>query len=187
MPKLQTVAQRRLFLWDEVNRLNSALIEFEKTTEEAEEEFVDFLLDAYIEGFAAANYLLGGEADPTEANIVKAVNKSYDGKTIREKFLDYYGHKDAEKIKRLVESEFHRMSEQGGFDAASAYGGNVKKRWSAILDSKTRDTHFILDGTEVGLKDKFYSISGDSAYFPGGFDSAEENANCRCLVEYIAE
>ena len=77
------------------------------------------------------------------------------------------------------------MNEQGAYDAAANFP-SAKKRWSAILDGKTRLTHDILDGTTVNVGEKFYSISGDSALFPGGFESAAENANCRCMIEYLA-
>lgn len=116
------------------------------------------------------------------------MNKYYDGESIWEKFESYYAAEDVESLTRLVESEFHRVNERGGYDAAKKYGSKaVKKRWSAILDSKTRMTHGILDGTEVGLDERFFSISGDSALYPGDFLTAEENANCRCMIEYFTE
>ena len=57
------------------------------------------------------------------------------------------------------------------------------KRWVAILDDRTRDTHFYLDGTEVPLDAYFYSYSGDKALYPHGFQTAAENCNCRCDLE----
>lgn len=187
LTKAQTVATRKLFLWDEINSLVSQIIQFSKSAKEAESEFEDYLIDAYIEGFAGANYMLSGEETPDANALYAALNKTYDGESIFEKFAVYYAAEDAEKIKRLIESEFHRMNEQGGYDAASAFGGNVKKVWSAILDDKTRLTHDILDGTTVGIGERFYSISGDSALFPGDFETAEENCRCRCHILYKAE
>lgn len=179
------MATRKLFLWDQLNRLNSVVISFNKDEDDAVKDFRDYLIDAYIEGFSAALYMLGGDADADGAKLEAALNKSYDNVTITEKFMEYYRAKDAESITRLLESEFHRMNEQGAYDAAANFP-SAKKRWSAILDDKTRLTHDILDGTTVNVGEKFYSISGDSALFPGGFESAAENANCRCMIEYLA-
>lgn len=187
LTKAQTAATRKLFLWDEINSFISQIFQFSKSAKEAESEFEDYLIDAYIEGFAGANYMLGGEEAPDAAALYAALNKTYDGESVFEKFTDYYTAGDAENIKRLIESEFHRMNEQGGYDAASAFGGNVRKVWSAVLDDKTRLTHEILDGTTVGIGERFYSISGDSALFPGDFASAAENARCRCIAVYVAE
>ena len=160
---------------------------FKKTREQARRDFEDMLIDAYLDGFAEVLYLLGEDifADPAKASSV--TQKTYDGKSVIDKFVEYYDAKDAENIVRLVDSEFHRANEQGGYDAAVASDRNIKKRWTAILDDKTRFTHDMLDGTKVGLNDYFYSLSGDRALFPGGFETAEENTNCRCTTEYFAE
>lgn len=187
LTKAQTVATRKLFLWDEINDFVSQIVQFSKSAKEAESKFEDYLIDAYIEGFAGAQYMLGGEETPDANALYSALNKTYDGESIFDKFRDYYVASDAESIKRLIESEFHRMNEQGGYDAAVLSDGNVKKVWSAILDDKTRLTHDILDGTTVGIDEKFYSVSGDSALFPGDFETAEENCNCRCTAVYVAE
>ena len=186
MSKAQTVAIRKLFLWDEVNRLTTDFTSFDKPVKEQRKRFEDFLLDAYIEGFASALYFLDGERNISHEMAKEAVDKKYDGESIFAKFEDYYEKQDAESINRLVESEFHRVNEQGAYEAAKTFEG-VKKRWSAILDNKTRMTHEILNGTAIGIDERFYSISGDSALFPGGFATAEENANCRCMVEYFTE
>lgn len=186
MSKARTVAVRKLFLWDEVNRLSTSFNLFDKPVKEQRKRFEDFLLDAYIEGFASALYFLDGERKISPGNAKDAVDKKYDGESIFTKFEDYYEKEDAESINRLVESEFHRVNEQGAYEAAKTFNG-VKKRWSAILDNKTRMTHEILNGTAIGIDERFYSISGDSSLYPGGFATAEENANCRCIIEYFTE
>ena len=61
-------------------------------------------------------------------------------------------------------------------------GIDVKKRWVATLDMKTRDTHRTLDGMEVDVDEPFYTPAGDIDY-PG-----DPNANpclvynCRCKL-----
>ena len=54
-----------------------------------------------------------------------------------------------------------------------------------MLDDKVRDTHQYLEGIEVGLDDLFYSESGASAEYPGGFGDPEEDCNCRCYVTLV--
>lgn len=51
-------------------------------------------------------------------------------------------------------------------------------------DERVRDTHDPLYGIVVGLDDYFVTYDGDKALFAGGFSKAENNVNCRCLVEY---
>jgi hypothetical protein len=52
------------------------------------------------------------------------------------------------------------------------------------MDNRVRDTHFYLEGMTVDINDKFYTYDGDSAYRPGGFEKAENNCGCRCLLMY---
>lgn len=90
-----------------------------------------------------------------------------------------------EELTTLIETEAGRVTNTAIYDAAKEFqrknpGKTVMKRWVAILDDRTRDTHFYLDGTEVPLDAYFYSYSGDKALYPHGFQTAAENCNCRC-------
>ena len=93
-----------------------------------------------------------------------------------------------EELTTLIDTEAGRVTNTAIYDAAKDYQRKnpeitVLKRWVAILDDKTRDTHFYLDGTEVPLDAYFYSYSGDKALYPHGFQTAAENCNCRCDLE----
>lgn len=184
---MKKVIQRYLLKFDEINKYYAELTEgnlaYKKPVEDAVRDFEDILLDAYIEGFAAARYLLGEDVSPDNDRAIGSIDKSYDGISIEEKYAEYYNAQDSESIKNLIESEFHRCYNEGEFDCASVSGG-VRKKWTAVRDFRTRISHDILDGTVVDLNERFYSISGDSALYPGGFETAQENANCRCIVEY---
>ncbi len=55
----------------------------------------------------------------------------------------------------------------------------AKKRWSAILDQRTRDSHAQLSGQSIPVDEKF----SNGGRFPGDpFLPASERANCRCVL-----
>ena len=71
-----------------------------------------------------------------------------------------------------------------GLHQAQRLGIKVKKKWLAILDSRTRDTHRDLDGQIQEVDDPFKSDLGE-IMFPG--DPTAKPAltyNCRCTLTY---
>lgn len=144
----------------------------------------DILEQAYVEGFLSAKYILGGEEEIDAKAVESALNQKYDGIDILSKADTYIQNNDITSLVRLLESEYHRMFNQGSFDYAKKNNGKVYKTWVAIMDDKTRDTHFFLNGTKVPLDAYFYSYDGDKALFPGGFSSTRNNVNCRCILDY---
>lgn len=57
----------------------------------------------------------------------------------------------------------------------------IKKKWQAILDSRTRDTHVAADGQTVGVNAKF-TVGGYLAEYPRDPSlPIDETANCRCV------
>lgn len=74
---------------------------------------------------------------------------------------------------------------QQAIDAGKITAAAVTKTWSAIGDSRTRETHEILDGQKVKLEDVFISPSGARLRFPHDPTApAAEVINCRCSVDY---
>jgi len=66
---------------------------------------------------------------------------------------------------------------------ARCMGIRVQKKWLAILDSKTRDTHADLDGQVRDVDDPFISPSGDELMYPKDpSGSPGEVYNCRCSM-----
>ena len=53
-----------------------------------------------------------------------------------------------------------------------------------MMDDKVRDTHSYLQSKKVPIGEEFFTYDGDSALYPGGFKSAENNVNCRCFLTY---
>ena len=94
---------------------------------------------------------------------------------------------DVEAIKRVVDTEYHRMANAGAYDTAVAInktGKTIYKRWDTMLDEKVRSTHLYLEGDRVPLDRAFFTFDGDSAMYPGGFTLASNNVNCRCGLSY---
>lgn len=94
---------------------------------------------------------------------------------------------------RVARTETGRALSQAGLDSATVAKDNgldMKKRWYATKDTRTRDTHRRLDGTSVDIEDNFHSSGcvGPAPKLFVGVASAKENINCRCkLLYYIDE
>lgn len=94
---------------------------------------------------------------------------------------------------RVARTETGRALSQAGLDSAMVAKDNgldMKKRWYATKDTRTRDTHRHLDGASVEIEDNFHSSGcvGPAPKLFIGVASAKENINCRCkLLYYIDE
>ena len=128
--------------------------------------------------------MLQQEEDIEDDLLFFALEKEYDGESIYTKFDDYYEQNDAEKLKVLVESEFHRVYSQGGLDMAEATGRDVYKTWQTMQDDRVRETHDYLEGMTIPVREKFKTLDMDEADAPGGFTLPENNVNCRCWLSY---
>lgn len=184
---MDEVRNRLLYKFDELNTLEVVLSAGGFDKEYARQKFRDALEDAYIEGFAAAEYQLQTEEDIEEELLLLAVDKEYDGESIFTKFDNYYENGDTDAMKTLMESEFHRVYNEGGMDMARATGKQVYKTWNTMQDERVREEHDYLEGQKIPLDDKFVTLDLDEAYAPGGFSLASSNANCRCWLTYSTE
>lgn len=95
-----------------------------------------------------------------------------------------------DQLRTVADTEAGRTADTARYEAGKQYEKDhpektVMKEWVAIIDDVTRDTHFYLNGTIVPMDAYFYSYSGDRALYPHGFQSAAENANCRCRIRII--
>lgn len=187
---METVIQRYLLKIDEINRLTSTLqaskVLAQMSTADRRRWFNDLLIDAYIEGFSSAAYLLGDDLTPDMNKAKSAVVFRYKPSEdyIQRKFIDYCEQSDYSHIKTLVESEWHRVYNTAQYDAAMSSQYDAEKMWLTMLDDKVRDSHIYLEGITVPMDAYFYTFDGDKALYPGGFESASNNANCRCIVQY---
>ena len=87
-----------------------------------------------------------------------------------------------EELERIFVTESHRCFSDGQWD--SAEGRATHKTWVTKEDDKVRDTHWYIDGLTVGIDEYFYTLDGDRAMRPYGFELASNNINCRCYLKY---
>lgn len=178
-----------LMPYDELNTITT-YVEVAKRSKDlgiTETEMVDDVLDllilSYVYGCRAANLMLGTSEEPDSDVMQKTIYKKIDDKTFADRIVDHWRNGDFEGIKRVAETETHRLYNAGEIDSARSSGLPVTKTWVTMLDDKVRDTHDYLEGMSIGIDDRFYTYDGDSALYPGEFALAENNVNCRCLVE----
>lgn len=175
-----------VFHWDELEIIRKdAEILFngmEKPEKKKVEEFCDYLefvlCLVYAYGWHDAEEIVG-VVPFKDGDDMETVNAVIAGETFRERITE---DKSYEEVLRIIDTESHRDYNTAVYEAAKESGVPVKKMWNTMLDDKVRETHQYLEGIEVGLDDLFYSESGASALFPGGFGDPEEDCNCRCFV-----
>jgi hypothetical protein len=83
---------------------------------------------------------------------------------------------------RVVRTEAGRNWSEGAeasHEAAQEAGLDVKKRWSATLDSRTRADHAMMDG-KYADEEGYFHIGGYAAEQPRMFGVAEQDIHCRC-------
>lgn len=144
--------------------------------EELIDETLELLIEAYLLGIESGSSDINREFIPDPSEIFDSVFKPISGKTFRDRLEEYT---NATDINRVIETETHRTYNEGQLAVAKKF--NAKKTWVTMLDDRVRDAHIYLEGVTVGANEKFY-VGDDSAYAPGGFESAELNVNCRCEI-----
>ena len=123
-------------------------------------------------------------------SLYNALYRSVGGMTFEERITERIkdGTLNKETLKRILETDYHRMEETGAYDRAVAYaketGQTPYKVWQTMEDDRVRDTHWDIQDVEVPIDGRFYTFDNDSARFPGDFDFVENNVNCRCWLHY---
>ncbi|MFA5165424.1 MAG: phage minor head protein [Candidatus Omnitrophota bacterium] len=93
------------------------------------------------------------------------------------------------QAERVVRTEAGRCWSEGAEAAhgqALEAGLDVRKRWSATLDKRTRPSHGALDG-EYADENGLFWIDGVSAPQPREFGVPEDDINCRCSAYDVLE
>lgn len=150
------------------------------------EEFCDWLefvlCHVYAWGWEGVEDVIGKVRVMWNGDL-ETVNLEIAGETFRDRVLDA---DTAEEVLRIIDTEAHRDFNTGAFNCAKASGKDgLKKRWETMQDDRVRDAHDYLQGVTVGLDDLFYTYTGDSALYPGGFGVPELDINCRCSISII--
>ncbi len=157
----------------------------EQRRKRIEDDILDFLLDMYLLGFLSTGLPDIGEPDP--ARIRAVLYQEIAGENIIDRILKHIEEDSAPLFGMLIESEAHRVSEQGGRDAAKnceRAGHGVFKIWNTMEDDRVRATHDYIQGYRAPIDVPIYTFDGDYAQCPGGFQNVENNAGCRCWLTY---
>ena len=85
------------------------------------------------------------------------------------------------EMRELAQQEAYRQQiEEGVIDA-----DEVTKTWIAVIDERTRESHYAMDGTTIGANEQFFLDSGEYCEFPLDSSlSAGQRLNCRCRCEW---
>ena len=177
-------------LWDELNTFKS-IVELtgaagsasEQKKKETQDDLLDILIMAYIVGYQDAGAELGMELIPDPDMMQQAVYKDIAGKNFEQRVSEYIEAGTTEDIQRVAETDVTRIYNTAVLDAGKKSGVvGLKKQWHTMLDDRVRETHDYLQSRKVWIDEDFYTFDGDHAPYPGGFEDASNNANCRCYI-----
>lgn len=111
------------------------------------------------------------------------------GYKVMAKKLSEISNADYKQSLRIAITEGNRLrslARQDSYEEATDLGIDLKKKWLATLDSKTRCLHRALDG-QVKNVDEEFEISGYTALEPRLFGVASMDIHCRCDTINVVE
>ena len=182
-------------IFDELNILNERIaadfnLEPEQRKEHKQDridEILDMLIMAYVFGTEDADeQLLVTESVVTE-EMYASIWSDIAGKDWEQRVSEYYDDPKAtaEDIKRVVETDTNRIysdAVQNVGEKTAKRGIPVTKTWETMLDDKVRLHHELLQSVTIPINERFISLDGDTARYPGDFTNPENNINCRCFL-----
>lgn len=172
--------------FDEIHALVAASYE-QEAPEQTVEYIKSVLINGYIHGLQAAEEMLEWEMFVDFTLLNDALFYRIDGLSFEDRAYEHINAGRLGELQRLAETEFHRMWNTGLFDGSKQYqektGKAVVKTWYTMRDPFVRETHDYLEGVTVGLNEYFVTFDKDRARFPGDFQFAQNNVNCRCWIE----
>lgn len=125
---------------------------------------------------AIAQGIIQGESIPEIAKrIANDTGMAAEKATTRYARTAMTGAQNAGRQARMEEAEEELESE----------GIEIRKRWDATLDDRTREAHQKLDGVTIPVDEDFQNEIGKIA-FPGDPSADDANVwNCRCTLSYV--
>ncbi len=87
----------------------------------------------------------------------------------------------------IARTETHSTASYANEEITKSLGiPNQKKIWLATNDPRTRISHTIVSGTEIGIDEKF-TVGNAKMKYPGDPEGGAANViNCRCVVLYTS-
>lgn len=149
--------------------------------EDLSDEMLDLLISAYVFGVDDVNALMGGDESPDLSEMRAAIELKIDGKDFRDRIREHLSEGDTGMIGTVADTDAIRVYNTAVLNTGLKLGA-TNKTWHTMEDEKVRDTHSPLDGITVPIDAYFYTWDGDKALNPCGFEKAENNVNCRCVL-----
>ena len=190
---MEQIVEKYVLAFDEINQLIHASYsdnaDFETNVRNVTEDLYVCLWLAYAKGIDAVSEMLDCAIILDESQRTEAIYQEIDGMNFEDRIYEHLSQNDVSGLVTLAQSEYHRVFNMAMADGADfvSLSKNVTKTWRTVGDEKVRETHDYLEGVTIPSGEMFYTIGGDSALFPSGFTLAENNVNCRCILEYRQE
>lgn len=180
---MSVISDNYQLAFDEINSLAKAIY---YTSENVQDDVLSLLIKAYELGNKLVNEQLDYEMYVDLELMNKSIFERFDDKTFADRANEYMQNDTPGKMVTLLESEFHRVFCQAELDTAMGINKYIpiNKTWNTELDDRVRDTHVGLEGISIPVDNNFVTYDGDYALQPGGFTKVENNANCRCLLDF---
>lgn len=154
-----------------------------KISTNIEDDLEELLFMAYALGSDYANRILGTDVEPKTDDMQNAIFYRINGEDFKDRIRKHLEAGNLGMVQNVIRTESDRVYNQAVVDIAEESGvEDAEKTWLTQEDERVRDTHAYIDQVTVPLHEKFYTIDGDSALYPGNFSSVENNANCRCHI-----
>ena len=181
-----------ILAFDEINTLtDKSFAEAEnmgvdERVKKIKDDTLEILVYAYYAGVKAASEMLKKDLDIDRDLMMAVIYLNIAGLDWEDRIESHILASDMGAVKTLIHSEYHRIWNAGALDGAKDYesktGQGVKKTWNTMMDDRVRDTHWYLEGNTVPVGSFFRTYDGDYALYPGNFQHAENNVNCRCYI-----
>ena len=129
--------------------------------------------------------------EKVDIDISSIVNHPTKGETFRDRIIRRIdeGTLNPDTLKVIAETESHRCEEDSAFQTIKQIKKGTDltpyKIWVTMDDDLVRATHDYIDHDIVELDEYFVTFDGDRARWPGDFENADNNVNCRCWNDYI--
>lgn len=175
---------------DELNALTSQfrLLSQELRVDIAdyEDDIIDEMFElyvlAYLSGADAANQMLGENRKADITEMEAAIFRKFEGEDYRARVREHIKQNDVSGVIRVAETDTERIYNTAVYDMGASSPRRVLKTWNTQEDNRVRDTHSYLQGRTLDANERFYTWDGDSARYPGDFELASNNVNCRCYI-----
>lgn len=150
------------------------------------DEILDMLIMAYVFGTEDADEELTVTEEVVTDEMYNAVWLEIAGRNWEQRVREYFDDPNGtvDDIMRVVETDTNRIYSDAVLNVGekvSKRGESVTKTWETMLDDKVRWRHELLQSVTVPINERFH-VDGDSARYPGDFQSSELNCNCRCYI-----